>query len=180
MFKYLNIKNKNGGFTLIELIVVIALSAGVFVLASGIFVQSLKIQRRAFFIQRVQENIGFTLESMAKEIRVSSISTPSSPNCPASPYGSLSIIHPVNGAVEYLLEDTDLHRRLSGNGVDTVLNSVGALITRLGFCVSGNTVNDQTQPRVTILLTVSNGSTNPDNNITIDMQTTVSQRLLSD
>ena len=62
MFKYLNIKNKNAGFTLIELIIVIALSAGVFVLASGIFVQALKIQRRAFFVQKVQENIGFTLE----------------------------------------------------------------------------------------------------------------------
>jgi len=172
--------NKHAGFTLIELIIVIALSAGVFVLASGIFVQALKIQRRAFFVQKVQENIGFTLESMAKEIRVSNISTPSSLNCPISPYSSLSIVHPVNGDIEYFLEGTDLHRRLSGNGINTVLNSVGVQITRLGFCVSGNTVNDKAQPRVTILLTVSNGSTNPEYNITIDVQTTVSQRLLSD
>lgn len=171
---------KNDGFTLIELIIVIALSAGVFAVATGVFVQALKIQRRAFFIQKVQENIGFALESMAKEIRVSNIVTPDSANCPASPPATLSIIHPVNGNIDYFLSGPDLHRRLSGSGVDTVLNSVGTRVNRLGFCVSGNASNDNAQPRVTILLTVSNGFPNPSDFIVLDMQTTVSQRLLSD
>ena len=179
MFKYLNIKNKKAGFTLIELTVVIALAAGVFMLAVGVFVQTLKIQRRAFFIQKVQENISFALESMAKEIRVSTIATPNTVNCPATPSNTLSIAHPVNGNIDYFLSGADLHRRFSGSGIDTVLNSVGTQINRLGFCVSGNALSDQAQPRVTILLTVSNGNANPDYNISIDMQTTVSQRLLS-
>lgn len=172
-------KNKNAGFTLIELIVVIALAAGVFGLAASVFVQTLKIQRRALFIQKVQENISFALESMAKEIRVSSIATANTVNCPASPSNILSIVHPINGNIDYFLSGTDLHRRLSGSGIDTVLNSVGTQINRLGFCISGNSTNDQQQPRITILLTVSNGNANPDYNISIDMQTTVSQRLLS-
>ena len=165
---------------MIELIIVISLAAGVFALAAGVFVQTLKIQRRAFFIQKVQENISFALESMAKEIRVSTMATPNTVNCPASPSGTLSITHPVNGNIDYFLSGTDLHRRLSGSGIDTVLNSVGTQINRLGFCISGNATNDNLQPRVTILITVSNGSPNPDSFISIDMQTTVSQRLLSD
>ena len=174
---------KNAGFTLIEIIVVIALTSGVFAAAAGIFVQATKMQRRAFFIQKVQENVGFVLESMAKEIRVSSISTPNT-GCPGSPAQSLSIVHPVNGSIDYFLFNTlfgaELHRRLPASGIDTVLNSTDVQVTRLGFCISGNTVNDNTQPRVTILLTVTNGHPNPDHNITVDIQTTVSQRLLSD
>jgi len=41
-------KSKNDGFTIIELVVVIGLSAAVFMLAAGIFVQAFKMQRRAF------------------------------------------------------------------------------------------------------------------------------------
>lgn len=166
------------GFTIIELVIAIALSAGVFMAASGIFVQAIKAQRRAFFIQRVQENIGFALETMAKEIRVSNVTTANS-NCPNSPVQSLNISHPINGDINYFLSGGDFHRRLPSTGVDTILNSVGTQITRLGFCISGNTLNDKIQPRVTILLTVSNGNSNPENNISIDIQTTLSQRLLS-
>ena len=170
---------KNSGFTLIEIIIVIALTSGVFAAAAGIFVQATQMQRRAFFIQKVQENVGFILESMAKEIRVSTISTANT-SCPGSPAQSLSIVHPVNGSIDYFLSGTDLHRRLPASGIDTVLNSTDVQIARLGFCVSGNIVNDNTQPRVTILLTVTNGHPNSDHNITVDIQTTVSQRLLSD
>lgn len=176
-FKYLNIKNTKAGFTIIELITVLALSAGVFSMAAGIFVQAIKMQRRAFFIQKVQENLSFALETMAKEIRVSNVSTANT-SCPGA--SSLSIVHPVNGDIIYLLSGTDLHRSLPAAGIDTVLNSAGTQVSRLNFCISGNAPNDNAQPRVTILLTVSNGQINPDNNISIDIQTTVSQRYLSD
>ena len=60
----------------------------------------------------MQENVGFALETMAKEIRVSNLITPNS-NCPNSPVQSLNISHPVNGDINYFLSGTDLHRRLS-------------------------------------------------------------------
>lgn len=167
---------KKSGFTIIELVTVMALSAGVFAVASGIFVQAIKMQRRAFFIQKVQENLSFALETMAKEIRVSSVSTANT-GCPGA--SSLSINHPVNGTIDYFTSSGDLHRRVAATGVDTILNSAGTQISRLSFCISGNAPNDNMQPRVTILLTVSNGQANPDNNISIDIQTTVSQRYLS-
>lgn len=171
---------KNAGFTIVELIIVFAISAGVFSLVAGVFVQALKMQRRAFFIQKVQENIGFALESMAKEIRVSTIANANT-NCPVLPSQTLNIIHPVNGGVNYFLSGTnDLHRWLPASGIDTILNSIGTKVVRLGFCLSGNSANDDAQPRITVLLTISNGHSDPDQNISIDLQTTVSQRFLSD
>lgn len=176
----MNRLKKKNGFTLVEIIIVFAISAGVFSLVAGVFVQALKIQRRAFFIQKVQENIGFALESMAKEIRVSRIAGLNT-DCPAFPSQILNIIHPVNGGVSYFLSETnELHRRLPASGIDTILNSAGTKVSRLGFCLSGNSINDDAQPRVTILLTVSNGHSDPNQNISIDLQTTVSQRFLSD
>lgn len=169
---------KMAGFTIIEIIVVLALSAGVFMVAAGIFVQALTMQRRAFFIQRVQENIGFALESIAKEIRVSTIPTLFS-NCPAFPAQVLNIVHPVNGSINFYFSNGNLHRHLLATGVDTILNSRGTKVSG-GFCISGSGSDDNAQPRVTVLLTVSNGISSSANNISIDIQTTVSQRLLSD
>jgi len=57
------------------------------------------------------------------------------------------------------------------------LNSSDITINSLGFCISGNSVDDNLQPRVTILLSVQNK--NGSEAYPIEIQTTVSQRLLS-
>ncbi len=161
---------------MIEFLVAITLGAVVMVLISGIFVQTIRLQRRAFFIQRVQENLSLVLESMAKEIRVSTISTANT-SCPALPSQILAINHPVNGNIEYSLSGGDIHRKAVDSGIDTVFNSFGILVTRLNFCVSGNDTNDNLQPKVTIILSVQNSG--GAEIFPIDVQTTVSQRLLS-
>ena len=170
------IKNSKAGFSLIEFLVAITLGSVAVMVISGIFVQTLRLQRKAFFIQRVQENISLALEALAKEIRVSTIST-SNTNCPVSPAQLLTIAHPVNGNLEYSLSGGAIHRRAIDSGVDTTLSSSGISVTRLGFCVSGNSLDDNFQPRITILLSVQN--INGVEIIAIDIQTTVSQRLLS-
>src|SRR3989338_1018473 len=173
------LKTGNSGFTLVELLLAITLGAIVIMLISGIFAQTLRLQRRAFFIQRVQENLSLMLEAMAKEIRVSTISTPNT-NCPSAPVQLLTINHPVNGNIEYSLSlsDNSVHRKLLDSGIDTVLNSTNVKVNRMNFCVSGNSLDDNLQPRVTISLTVQNA--NGTEIFPIDVQTTVSQRLLSD
>ncbi|MBI2676802.1 MAG: prepilin-type N-terminal cleavage/methylation domain-containing protein [Candidatus Yanofskybacteria bacterium] len=170
------IKNSEAGFSLIEFLVAITLGSVAVMVISGIFVQTLRLQRKAFFIQRVQENISLALETLAKEIRVSTISTFNT-NCPASPAQLLAVAHPINGNLEYFLSGGAIHRRAVDSGIDTTLSSSGISVTRLGFCVSGNSLDDNFQPRVTILLSVQN--TNGSEVIQVDIQTTVSQRLLS-
>ncbi len=161
---------------MIEFLTAMTLGAIVMVLISGIFVQTLRLQRRAFFIQRVQENLSLVLESVAKEIRVSTISTANT-DCPSLPSQVLAINHPVNGNIEYFLSGGDMHRKVIDSGIDTVLNSSGILVTKLNFCVNGNNLNDNLQPKVTVILSVQN--TDGAEIFPIDIQTTVSQRLLS-
>ncbi|MBI2057704.1 MAG: prepilin-type N-terminal cleavage/methylation domain-containing protein [Candidatus Yanofskybacteria bacterium] len=168
---------KEAGFSLIEFLAAITLGAIAIMLISGIFVQTLRLQRKAFFIQRVQENIGLVLEAMAKEIRVSTIATANT-GCPLAPVQLLTMTHPVNGNLEYSLSGGAIHRRAVDSNTDTTLSSSGISVTRLGFCISGNALDDGLQPRVTILLSVQNS--NGTEIIPIDVQTTVSQRLLSD
>lgn len=144
------------------------------VLMSGVFVSSLDLQRRAFNIQQAEENANFVLEAMAKEIRVSQIGGPDT-NCPTTPAATLSITHPVNGNITYSLSGNVIHRNV--NGTDSVMSSNTVEFTRLSFCISGTPTKDQKQPRVTIIASLR--STKTKQQATIDIQTTVSQRYLS-
>lgn len=149
------------------------------VLVGGAFVSSLELQRRAVNLQQAEDNASFVLELMAKEIRVSQIAGPDT-NCPTMPAVTLSITHPVNGNINYSLSGNAVHRNV--NGVDSVLSSNTVEFTRLRFCVFGTAIDDQEQPRVTIIAGLKSskykGSALRQQIIT-DIQTTVSQRFLS-
>ena len=165
------------GFTLVELLVAILLVSIIMTIGASVFVQALDLQRRAFNIQQAEENASFVLEAMAKEIRVGVVTVPvSDSDCPATPSATLTITHPVNGTVSYSLVDTDIHRIV--NGVDTVMNSNSVQFVRLSFCVTGVGVGDSKQPRITVIASVRSTATKQQ--ITADIQTTISQRALSD
>lgn len=66
------------GFTLIEIIVAVAIFALVVVVVLEIFLASLNGQRKAFLLQEAQENSRYILESMTKEIRMSTVHQPPS------------------------------------------------------------------------------------------------------
>ncbi|MDP3954092.1 MAG: type II secretion system protein [bacterium] len=182
--KILKFKNKNfkfreaAGFTLVEMIVAIFAFGILITMVAAGFVQSLKIQRRAFNIQKVQEDMNFVLEFIARETRVGEITNSIfNPSCPdTTPTPVLCIDHPVNGTIIYSLSNNAVHR--SVNGVDTVLSSNNVEFTRFGFYIQGATIGDDLQPRTTVVASARSKDTTEQ--ITIDAQTTVSQRLLSD
>lgn len=161
----------NFGFTLVETVVTIFIFSIIITVVLSAFVSALNLQRRAFNIQQVEENGNFILESMAKEIRVSTINT--SDACPAS---SLSVSHPINGTIVYSLSGTDLIRTVNGN--QYIVNSNVVQFSRLQFCISGNANPDQRQPRVTLVASIR--STQTKQQATIDVQTTLSQRRLQE
>ena len=170
-FKLIN----NEGFTLFETLVVIFVFALIMLLMGGVFAFSINVQRKATNLQQAEENAGFTLETMAKEIRVSQIVGPDN-NCPASPAATLTINHPINGNIVYSLSGNAIHRNVGGT--DTIISSNTVQFTRLQFCVSGTTVDDRKQPRVTILASLKSVKANQQ--AAIDIQTTLSQRFLGD
>ena len=165
------------GFTLIELIVSVFIFSIMVTIAGGSFAGTLTLQRRALNIKRVEENGRFILEIMARELRVANPINTADNSCPGSGAPTLSFQHPVNGAIEYSLSGSRVHRRVGG--ADSVVSNPDVEVTRLVFCVSGNAVNNDRQPRVTIILGLKAGGGAADS-AAIDLQTTVSQRVLSD
>ena len=97
-------------------------------------------------------------------------------NCGAG-ISSLSFQHPVNGPISYSLSGTEVQRM--ENSALSIISNPDVEVTRLSFCISGNTVNDDKHPRVTIILSIRAGKTEAES-ASIDLQTTVSQRVLSD
>lgn len=66
-------RKKQGGFTLIELVLVTAIFAITIVLAVDIFLVVTKLQRKAVSSQRLQGDARFTMELMAKDVRLGQI-----------------------------------------------------------------------------------------------------------
>lgn len=166
-----------GGFTLIELIVGVFIFSILMVLASGSLVPSLSLQRRALNIKRVEENGRFVLELMTRELRVANPINTADSVCPGSGSSTLSFIHPVNGSIEYFLSGATVHRRI--NGADSVISNPDVEVTRLIFCISGNSAGDDRQPRVSIIIGLKAGGEAVESD-TLYLQTAVSQRVLSD
>lgn len=170
----MKMNKNNSGFTLIEMLVTVFVFSILMTIAGSIFVQSLDVQRRAFAIQALEENGRFSLELMAREIRFSEVKTTDT-NCPANPSTTLSLVHPVNGDIQYSLRGTIISRTV--DGVDQVLTSNEVEVTNLNFCVFGQTEGDSVQPRVTISMSLMAGDREPQ---VIDLQTTITSRLLND
>ena len=168
---------KKTGFTLLELVVAMFVFSVLMVLAGGTFASALNLQRRAFNIKKVEENGRFVLELMTRELRVANPINTADNNCPALGASFISFQHPVNGAIQYSLNGTQIQRQV--NGVDTMISNPDVEATRLVFCITGNTVSDDRQPKVTIILSLKSGGS-AEQSVSIDLQTTVSQRSLSD
>lgn len=174
---------KEKGFTLIELLVTTFLFSIIITIVGSLFVQIMGMQRRAFLLQQAHENINFIVETIAREVRVGNMCTLTFP-CGSLP-DRLNITHPVNGRIEYYLDSGNIHRVLSDSGVtcssppcDSILNSSAVIFTRFQFLVDGEVRDDLKQPRVTVVIGVE--SNDPSRSISINTQTTMSQRLLID
>lgn len=169
--------NPNSGFTLVEALASLLIFTVLIVAVSSLFIQIINLQRRALNMQRVDENASFILETMAKEIRVSEVTSANS-NCPSLPDYSLVIDHPVNGLITYDYDQSgkNLLRITSTNGSGDVINSALVSVISANFCVSGR--GSGLQPRVTLWFTLQSGAGN--NQITRTIQTTVSQRIIKE
>lgn len=66
-------KKYNRGFTLVEMIVALALFAIVAVIAAGSLVRIVALNRQAQALQAAMNNVGFALDSMSREIRGGSV-----------------------------------------------------------------------------------------------------------
>ncbi len=173
-FSIFNFQNKpvkeRDGFTIVEVLISAFVFSIIAVTVSGLFIQVLVLERRAFASQKIQENGLFIMELMSREIRVSQIqNNQDSLNCAAT---SLTIVHPVNGLVTYSLNNGVLQR--IAEGVTTDLSSSAVAFSRLNFCIMGSGPTDDQQARVAILASIQNKTGREI--LTTSFETTVSSR----
>lgn len=176
IFKSIFLKNQKG-FSIVEAVTSIFVFSMVALIVSGLLVQAMDVERRAFSAQAIQENVLAVLELMAKEIRVSNVSDQNN-NCTTDPMlNTLNITHPTNGLVTYRL-NSGIIERVTG-GITHTLSSDDVIFDDLRFCISGSTAPFDDKPaRITILLSISNKKGREI--LTTKVHTTVTSRDITD
>ena len=161
----------NRGFTIVEVIVSIVVFSVIVIAVGAIFVQALKIERRSFAAQKIQENTLRSFEIIGREMRVSRLD-PMDYSCDA-PASSLSFARPGVGTIEYTLNDGQVYRKEGASDAEPITSSE-VRFTKLAFCVTGSYDDDNMPSRITILAQVEN-AVGAERNI-FNIQTSVTSR----
>ncbi|MDP3792119.1 MAG: type II secretion system protein [bacterium] len=146
----MNKKNK-AGFTLVEILVSLTIFSLMVVMVATIYVSAVSWERRVVATEKLVENNIFVVETMAREIRVSSISGPDSLGCTAT---TLTINHPTYGNVTYSLNGEGNVQRQTSSTVN--VSSSNVKFSRMSFCIIGSGPIDNQPAKVTILLSLEN------------------------
>lgn len=170
------------GFSLIELLVAATIFTFVVTAVAGLFLGALDIQRRATAIQKIDENVQFVLESLVREVRVSTITSGDTDCSAQGPLTeTLTIDHPVNGTVTYayqrLAGTPGRITRDDGAGPEPI-TAEDVDFVRAAFCVSGSG-NDGRQARLTVPLEVTAVEGREGAKPVVRLQSTVVSRDLS-
>ncbi len=159
------------GFTLIEMIVAVAVFSIVTTMALGSFLNVSDIQKKAMALRAVNDNLNFAVETMMREIRTGTdyCSTTCSPS-------SFNFTNSLGDLMVYAL-DGSVIKRSSNGGSFLSLTSAEVEIENLLFIVSGEEAGDNLQPIVTIII---NGSSGEKEKVKsrLNLQTTISQRTI--
>ena len=162
------------GFTLIEMIVSVAIFATVVLIAVGALLSIINVNRKANELRVVMENLNFAIESIARDVR-----TGTDYGCTVVPGNcndgnQLYFIDQANNSVRYTLTDGSITRRVEGGDVVPVTSSE-VVIEDIHFWIRGVGTGDTMQPRV--LMTVQGmAGTDGKNETRFSLQTTISQR----
>lgn len=165
-------KNKKNGFTLIELLVglvVFSLAIGV---AINLFAAALRSQRKSIAIQNIQDNGRYLINFIAKEIRMSRIVSTDGETL------ILNINHPLNGNIIYTFTGAPNWQIIRADATGSGQINADEVNVDGRFFISGRAAGDNIQPRVTIIMKITNKGTRAEEQSKIDLQTTFSQRRL--
>lgn len=187
------IGNNKSGFTLIELIISIAIFSFVLTAVTGIFFLSLKAQRQAVIEKETSENVRFALEFMSRSMRFAQRYDGSLPLPAGCLSNGVSFSIPSPGEIQFInIDNICVKFTLSANEIvywGDVIGSPGvvsnltfsssATIDSLEFIIMGENKSDFQQPRVTIIVSASGAGSAPEaQGVKINIQTTVTSRNL--
>lgn len=179
-------KRTQSGFTLLELIVSVALFMVVITIAASAYLSMISLNRKAQALNDVVSNLSFVMESISRSIRTGTNydcgGVGGAANCWPSGAQSFSFTNEDGQNVTYLLKSNNtvgICIEIACTDVQaSTLTDPRITITNLTFYVQGVGVGDQLQPRVLITLT---GTAQPDPQsepISFSIQTSASQRII--
>ena len=181
LFKIKNFSARKG-FTLVELLVTMAIFLIIVSATVGIFTSALKGQRKALAMQEILNQTNYSLEYMSRAIRMAQKEV-SAPTCLSQnglnfelTRGGQGIKFRDYGGIcrEFFLEGGQLKQSKAG-AVEN-LTSSDFEITFFNLNILGESELDDTQPRVTVAFTIKGKGQKPEEKTEMKIQTTISQR----
>jgi prepilin-type N-terminal cleavage/methylation domain-containing protein len=186
----INPKRSNVGFTLIELLVAIALFTTLIAVAVGGFTNALHTQRQISSLIAADSNVSLAIEQMAREIRTGSDFCPlgsgGNPLCEqtgsdsftsAPVYDNLAFLNALGQTVVYKLQNGVLEKSIDGGDTFAPVTGSNTTVDYFMTTLSGNTVGDHWNPRVTFSIGVSPKDPTLASEV-LNLQTTVSVRAI--
>ena len=174
-------------FTIIEMLVSLTIFSIVTTVALGAFIIVLKGQRNALATQAVQGNASVLIESMAREMRTGTDFVIPGPKVilvdPPRTHGvGFEFTNAKGEIIEYELDSVNPTKliRVVGGGTPTQISSNQVDITNLRFVVQGTASSDGMQPMVTIIMGFQNNGVRPEEQVSIDISTSITQRKLDE
>lgn len=160
--------SRKSGFTLVELLVAMAVFSIVLAIATGAFIRALRTQRQLVSFASANSNVSLVLEQMAREIRVGRDFTQASGNTLSFTNGRGEVVtYQHDAATESII-------RTVGNNTPRPLTSENVAVRSLEFL--GQFIGDDDYPaRITVMVSVSPQEIGVDTSV-VRIQTTVSAR----
>lgn len=166
----------HGGFTILEMMVSLAIFSVIIVIAAGGFIRALRTERQVSAYMNVNSSISLFLEQVAREVRTGQDFCVNGNNC-ASP-SDISFLNPSGKRISYCLDRGSIKRSVDSDcGSGQRITGENILVKYLTFVITGNGASDGAPPRVTIIL----GATSQKQfqlDYELNLQTTVSGRVL--
>ncbi len=176
----------SGGFTLMEMIVSIALFSFVMLAATTVLLSVIDANHKAQGLKNTINNLSLSLESIARNLRTGSAYIGLAPGAPCPSNGFKAISYTNQDGLNTIYQITNSAIEISRNGGSfTKMTSPEVLIDRLCFYISGTSLTDTLQDQQpTVLITVG-GTVSPNSTAGVklktrsrfDIETFITQRL---
>jgi len=181
-------QDSNSGFSLIEMIVAVAVFSIAISIPTGLFVSVIRSQEESLAEQETIDAVSYTIEYMSRSLRMakkdltgSCITQDANYENPDFTTSSIRFLNYAGACQEFALSDSRIVERKSPDEDKDNLPTTGFYLTSSGlkinplvFRLLGEVQTDDFQPRVTIMMGIEGEETSFRNRV----QTTVSQRNL--
>jgi prepilin-type N-terminal cleavage/methylation domain-containing protein len=171
---------KERGFTLVEMIVAVALFAVVMLVSVGALLALVGANRKAQALQSVMNNLNIALDGMVRSVRMGTDYRCNGGGDCANGGDVLSFV-PFGGGDRwvYFAEDGRLYKSTTGSTVDGFpMTAPNIEIDSLEFYVVGTTRGDDVQPKVVAVVKGTAGGSQVKTTTTFSIQATAVQRIL--